>query len=79
MQLVIPNPEISATAIVTEALQPIDQERKIVPLIFDIDVFCESLWPAASPEIWNKLENLREYKNRIFFRSTTDKARELFK
>lgn len=77
MRLVIPKPDVQATAIVSERMEEIKENR--VPLIFDIDVFRFSKHEADSDEVWEIFENLRNLKNEIFFESVTDKAKELFR
>jgi len=77
MQLVIPVPEIPATAIITEAMEPAAEPTK-VPLIFDIDVFSSKVFEVKDGEWWQVFEKLRDLKNNIFFRSITDKTKELF-
>jgi len=78
MQLVIPNPEIGATAVISQTIEPITPNQR-VPLIFDIDVFKDAVYVDNKDEIWLDFENLRKFKNDIFFNSTTDRAKELFK
>lgn len=78
MQLVIPNPEIEAIAVITQTIEPVTQNPKI-PLIFDIEVFKERDYVDNKEEIWNDFEKLRIFKNEIFFNSITDRAKELFK
>lgn len=78
IQLVIPNPDILAKAIITQTMQP-PVNNQILPLILDIDVFHEAEYPVDKPEIWDVFEKLCIFKNEIFFSSITDKAKELFK
>lgn len=78
MQLVIPEPEIPATAIITEAMEPSPDSTK-VPLILDIDVFCSKVFEVKDRALWQVFEKLRDLKNNIFFRSITDKTKELFR
>jgi len=78
MQISIPNSEIQATAIITEAMENITAIQKL-PFIFDIDVFQEILCSANAPEIWERFKKLRVFKNDIFFNSITEKTKELFK
>lgn len=75
-RLVIPNPEIEATAVISQAFEQIDP--KFLPIILDIDVFRQKDL-ISKDEIWQTFENLRLFKNRIFFASLTNKALELFK
>jgi uncharacterized protein (TIGR04255 family) len=69
-------------AVITETMQaPIDDESgKRLPLIFDIDVVDPTVYddPATS-KVWQKLEEMREYKNEVFFQSITDRAKEMFR
>lgn len=78
MQLSIPNDDIQATAIVTEAMESTAGIQKL-PFIFDIDVFQETLCNADEPGFWEKFKKLRVFKNDIFFNSITEKTKELFK
>ena len=78
MQLVIPVPEIPATAIITEAMEPTVVPTN-VPLIFDIDVFCLKPFAINDTEVWQAFEKLRDLKNDVFFKSITDKTKELFR
>ena len=78
MRLVVPKQELEATAIITQAMEPV-QEGARLPLIFDIDVFRLGSFAVATDEIWTMFESLRNLKNEIFFKSITPKAEELFK
>lgn len=77
MQLVIPEPEIPATAIITEAMEPSADSTKVA-LILDIDVFCLKVFEVKDRGLWEVFEKLRDLKNNIFFKSITDKTKELF-
>ncbi len=79
MRLVMPDTEKNLAAIVTEVLQKIDEKKGILPIILDIDTFQESVLAAEGAELWAKLEELRNFKNMIFFKSITEKTEELFK
>ncbi len=79
MQLVIPNAEFQAGAVVTETIEKIDDKSRVLPLIFDIDVSRNIILEPTSKDIWNIMEDLRKFKNQIFMKSLTDKAKELFK
>lgn len=78
MQIVMPNQEIEASAIITETMEPPTENQRL-PLILDIDVFKERVYVDDKEEIWNDFEKLRVFKNDIFFNSITDKTKELFK
>jgi uncharacterized protein (TIGR04255 family) len=74
-RVVIHEPSVEANAIITQALESVVGE--VVPIILDIDVF--KLRPEGIEEdgIWSTLENLRIFKNRIFFASITKKLKEM--
>ena len=78
MRLIIPVPTMNAIAIVTEAFDPTPASSAVLPFLFDIDVCCEALFDVDAVEVWEILEKLRELKNEIFFKSITDRAKELF-
>lgn len=78
MQLIIPNPEIQAKAIITQTMEK-PTENQILPLIFDIDVYREVNYGGNLQEMWVEFEKLRAYKDDIFFNNLTDKTKELFK
>lgn len=80
MRLVIVHEKyLPSQAIVTQTIDK-NSDHNILPIILDIDVFQEV---SVSPEDNDKIksffeENLRSFRNEIFFRSITDKAKELF-
>lgn len=75
-RIVIHDSDIDATAIITQAFEQI-VDPKFVPIIFDIDVF-KQREVISETEAWQTLEKLRPFKNKIFFESITEKAKELF-
>jgi len=77
MRLEIPQPKINSNAIVILTMGK-PQQPNSFPLIFDIDVYRQVEFEADEIKIWNIFEELRNFKNEIFFKSTTDKAKELF-
>jgi len=71
MRLVIPHPA-GSTAIVTASSLPPVMNSETIPMLFDIDAFRLVDIPAGDEEsIWLFLEELRAYKNLIFFNSIT--------
>ncbi len=78
MQIVLPNPGIQASAMITQTMEP-PTENQMLPLILDIDVYKEKIYVDNKEEIWDDFENLHIFKNEIFFHSITDKTKELFK
>jgi len=79
MRLVIPNTKIEANAIITETIEKVADTSRFLPFILDIDVYKAKLFESSSNSIWIEMEDLRIFKNDIFFRSLTEKAQELFK
>lgn len=75
-RMVINDPEIDAAAIITQAFEQI-VDPKCVPIIFDIDVFKQESKGLSEEEAWKILEKLRDFKNKIFFASITEKIKEL--
>lgn len=78
MQIQIPNDEIHAIAIITQTMQKPTESQKL-PLIIDIDVQKEGNYTGEMSEIWNDFAELRHFKNNIFYKSITEKTKELFK
>lgn len=77
MRLEVPNPDIEATAIITQTMdKPTTAQR--LPLILDIDVFRITEYLGKAEDMWEAFEKLRDFKNDIFFNSVTEKAKELF-
>lgn len=75
-RMVIHDPEIDSTAIITQAFEQII-DSKFLPIILDIDAFRQKE-VISDEEAWQTLEKLRHFKNRIFFASITEKTKELF-
>ena len=66
-----------ASATVTQAFEGV-VDPKVVNVILDIETRLRTESAPEDPEIWTKLDHLRDFKNRIFFKSLTDKAVRLF-
>jgi uncharacterized protein (TIGR04255 family) len=82
MRLELPDAKRRILAIVTEAMEvPIDVDGvKRLPLIFDIDIVDPTKFiDPASSSIWDRFEEMREYKNEIFFGSLTERTKEMFR
>lgn len=77
MRLEIPKPDINAMAIINEVMDQMTVPQ-ILPIIFDIDVFKLVNYNEHN-EMWKDFDQLRIFKNDIFFESMTDKAKGLFK
>jgi uncharacterized protein (TIGR04255 family) len=77
MRLVMPQKDLSAKLILTEALLPAHGEH--IGVILDIDLFRENAsLDVRSAGIWDILDEFRIRKNKYFEASITDAARELF-
>lgn len=79
MRLVIPD-ESGCMAIVTlSSLHP-NTNSETYPMMFDIDAFrYVDLAATEEDEIWSLLDELRDYKNLIFFKSITPELLEKYK
>ncbi|HYK87626.1 MAG TPA: TIGR04255 family protein [Acidobacteriota bacterium] len=78
MRLVLPQPGLGAVAVITETMEPPPANGDMLPLILDIDVFSEASYAVEGIEVWSVFEELRLLKNKIFFESITERAKELF-
>ncbi len=80
MRLFIPDSESPALAIVTEGFDGVQHEAREAIVILDIDVFrtASETTPIQAFEIWPIVLELRDFKNRIFFGTITDKLKELY-
>ncbi|MFQ5779360.1 MAG: TIGR04255 family protein [Nitrospiria bacterium] len=75
---VIRERSLNFVAIISQSLEPVGASN-VVPVILDIDVFKEVQYNVGTKEIWETIDQLREFKNKIFFESITDKIVELYK
>jgi uncharacterized protein (TIGR04255 family) len=67
--------EEDAVAIITQSIDP-SQDPNHAVCIFDIDAFDANSTGFDHEQMWDRLEALREIKNRAFFESLTEKAVE---
>lgn len=76
--VMIDNPT-KTVAVVTQVLEEPPQSSSEVNIILDIDVFkaYSGLLPNTD-ELWATLEELRHFKNRVFFSYLTDKTIRMF-
>ena len=75
---VIREPSLDFVAIISQSLEPVGASS-VVPVILDIDVFKEVQYNVGAKEIWETIDQLREFKNKLFFESITGKIVELYK
>ena len=78
-RVVIPDERAKALAIITETIEEAEVTKGKLPVIFDIDVFRTGSFPTDAEKLWPMFAELRELKDRIFFESLTDKAKDLFR
>ncbi len=64
---------------VIQALEPQLSGQANVTLLFDIDAYEDVSLPADDVTIMARFAELREMKNRVFFKGLTDKAIDLFR
>jgi len=74
-RIVFPNEDAKYFAIVTQSLERATEE--FAPILLDIDVFLQEQVDIDGA-IWEHLENLRVFKDRIFFKSLHEQTVELF-
>ena len=76
-RVIINEPSIGASAIITNSMEPISKPD-FVPIMIDIDVFKINTNGFEAEEIWNTLSMMRDFKNKIFYNTITDKLKEMF-
>jgi len=72
----IRDPTIGAHGILTQALEGVHEDY--APIVLDIDVFISRQFDPQDQEFWNSLDQLRDFKNTVFFESITEKSMGLF-
>ncbi len=77
LRLVIPHDDLDCVAIVTETIEP--PRENALPLIFDVDIYREQAFDPDDEEMWTAFGHLQEFKNEVFFKSITEKTKELFR
>ena len=78
-RVIIPKPEIEAIAIINATMQSPTENGKVLPYILDIDVARNAVIKPDSEKIWDMLEDIRNYKNEIFFNSITERTKKMFR
>jgi uncharacterized protein (TIGR04255 family) len=76
IRIALKEPSINADCIFTQALQGGNQDE--VTVVLDIDAFILSNFDANELYFWENIEQLRSFKNDVFFKSITDKTIGLF-
>jgi uncharacterized protein (TIGR04255 family) len=75
-RVVIIEPNLGASAAITQALEP-QAQKDFITIILDIDVFKQTQFALDSNETWDLLEDFRHFKNKIFFGSVTERTLRL--
>ena len=78
LRLLIPDPASQARAIMRVGIEPPSSQR-VNQQVLTIDIDATLDGPIDSGEVWNLIDQLRDFKNRLFFESITDRTRELFR
>lgn len=79
-RVVFPVPDEGIVLTVLQSLEPTPGETSVsrAHVVLDIDAACEQTLSPASPEMWGRLDSLREAKNMAFFGSLTKPILEGF-
>ncbi|CAN5461990.1 TIGR04255 family protein [soil metagenome] len=78
-RVVMHDPESEIMVNVIQALEPQAPGQSNVTLLFDIDAYEDVSLPADDVTIKGRFDELREMKNRVFFKGLTQKAIDLFR
>jgi len=78
MQLEIPQNDIGATLLLTQALAK-PSPASTAPIIIDIDLIRTANLPTGESDVWHIIEQLHTRHNEIFESCITDQTRELIK
>lgn len=54
------------------------ETRAEATVLLDIDAFCEVDWPPEDPRVYEALDGLHEFKNKIFFNMLTEETLRRF-
>ena len=79
LQMVLRDVQPGIGVTINQGLDPGGATTETLPLIFDIDAFTNVDLAAGDDEVWKLVERLRMVKNEVFFKSLTEKAKELFR
>ena len=78
-KVAIPDRERQAMVVITSATPEERPNKSTFPVILDIDVFRNGAFPVDAAKLWPLFEDLHNLKNDAFFKSVTEKAKELFR
>jgi uncharacterized protein (TIGR04255 family) len=77
MRVVLPFPAQECRVIVTQTIESQNGDR--LPWILDIDAFVEKAFSVEGQEVWDVFERLHDAKNKVFFKSLTERTKEFFR
>lgn len=79
--IALPNSDIGCGSMIRQHGRVVDKDNKLsAEVVLDIDVFKQvNLDPSKEDVVWKSLEELRDFKNNIFFSFITEKTKRLFK
>jgi len=69
---------LEALAIITQAADSLRPGSTVAPIVLDINVTKDVQFSVDSAAVWETLDQLRGFKNQIFFDSVTEKTLELY-
>jgi uncharacterized protein (TIGR04255 family) len=76
-RVVFHDPAIKVVGIIHQALESLSG-KDVAPIILDIDVFRQATIGINKEDVWELLEKMHDFKNKIFFESVTEKTLRLF-
>jgi len=76
-QITINNKDINAFSNITQGIEVLGKDKS--NFIFDIDVFSLYNGEIDEDKLWSEFDNLRQFKNEIFFESVTEDTLDKFK
>jgi len=78
MRMTLPKHDIGSVAVVTQTFKDLKHTDEFLSFIFDIDAIKQIQLEPTDQQVWGVLEELRHFKNDVFFESLTSKTKELF-
>lgn len=78
IQLNTGNQNKTLKATISETIARYDQTRRIVTLLLDIAVYKKDQFVCSENKMWQAFDELRQFKDDIFFSCITDKTLQIF-
>ena len=72
MQLNIPNDNQTLNGIITQTLRDVSKNK--LQVLLDLNVVKTKNINGSSEEIWQSFDDIRNFKNQLFFNSLTNKT-----